>query len=45
MSTTLLAHAFGIPTGYEYQRTHYKSGEIIFVVKELKFHRFPSQHF
>jgi len=36
MSTSLLAHAFGIPTGYEYQRTHYKGGASIFVIKVKK---------
>ncbi|MDQ6991281.1 MAG: ISL3 family transposase [Mariprofundaceae bacterium] len=38
MSTSLLTHAFGIPTGYEYQRTHYAGGEVSFVIKEKKSH-------
>ena len=38
MSTSLLAHAFGIPTGYEYQCTHYAGGEVSFVIKEKKHH-------
>jgi len=34
MSTSLLHHAFGLPTGYEYIRTHYEKGETIFVIRE-----------
>jgi len=35
MSTSLLHHAFGLPTGYEYIRTHFENGEIIFVIREM----------
>jgi len=34
MSTSLLHHAFGLPTGYEYIRTHYEKSEAIFVIRE-----------
>lgn len=38
MSTSLLFHAFGIPSGYQYQRTRYEGGEVSFVIKEKKHH-------
>ncbi len=38
MSTSLLFHAFGIPSGYQYQSTRYESGEVCFVIKEKKHH-------
>jgi len=34
MSTSLLHHAFGLPTGYEYRSTRFEKGEIIFVIRE-----------
>jgi transposase len=37
MSTSLLYHGFGLPTGYEYQSSRYEGGGIIFVVREKRF--------
>jgi len=37
MSTSLLYHGFGLPTGYEYQNSRYEDGGIIFVVREKRF--------
>jgi len=37
MSTSLLYHGFGLPTGYEYQSTRYENGSIIFVISEKRF--------
>lgn len=38
MSMSLLAHAFGIPSGYQYQCTRYEGGEVHFVIKEKQQH-------
>ena len=37
MSTSLLYHAFGIPSGYKHQATHYKHGAIQFDIEEDRF--------
>ncbi|MDQ7004970.1 MAG: ISL3 family transposase [Ghiorsea sp.] len=37
MSTSLLYHGFGLPTGYEYQSSRYENGSIIFVILEKRF--------
>ena len=37
MSTSLLYHGFGLPTGYEYQSSRYEGGGIIFVISEKRF--------
>ena len=36
MSTSLLYHAFGLPTGYEHQPTFFEGGVIRFVVEEKR---------
>jgi len=36
MSTRFLHHTFGIPAGYEYIRTHFEKGEIVFVIREKR---------
>jgi hypothetical protein len=36
MSTSLLYHAFGIPSGYEYQSSRYEKGEITFIIREKR---------
>jgi transposase len=38
MSTSLLYHAFGLPTGYEHQRTYFEGGSIKFVIGERREH-------
>ena len=38
MSTSLLYHAFGLPTGYGYKSTRYEEGVIWFVVEQRKKH-------
>ena len=40
MSTSLLYHAFGLPSGYQYQCTRYEGGTVKFVIKEKQqYHR------
>ena len=43
MSTSLLYHAFGLPTGYIYKSTHYEKSKIRFVVEQGKKHYCCSQ--
>lgn len=41
MSTSLLYHAFGIPTGYQHQSTRFERGEIVFTIAYVRKHRCP----
>lgn len=36
MSTSLLYHGFGLPTGYEYESSRYEHGSITFVISEKR---------
>lgn len=41
MSTSLLYHAFGIPTGYQHQATRFEGGNLIFRITYTRRHRCP----
>ena len=36
MSTSLLYHGFGLPTGYEYKSSRFENGSITFVISEKR---------